>query len=216
MSILKSLNSWGNPQNAFYLLLAIYIAGFIGLRASTTQAIFQALTPLNLLLTGMILFHFETSKNKYYAIFLIISFIFGFGIEVIGVKTGYVFGDYQYSEVLGLQLLSVPLIIGVNWAILIYCSGILAKKMSENIFIQALIAALIMTLLDYFIEPVAVALNFWQWEDTSIPLRNYLAWFVFSYIMVLFYFKIHPNSNNPLAVRLLLILLSFFVLLNFI
>jgi putative membrane protein len=30
-----------------------------------------------------------------------------------------------------------------------------------------------MTALDYFVEPVAMALGFWHWENDVIPLQNY-------------------------------------------
>lgn len=216
MPIAKALNMWVNPRNAFYLLVAIYTAGLIGLSAAQTQSLFQQLTPFNLLLSGMILFHFETTKNKPYFAFLIICIVLGFSIEVIGVKTGFIFGEYNYSNVLGPRLLDVPIIIGLNWVILVYCSGILAKSLVQNIYIRAFIGSSLMTLLDFFIEPVAVALNFWQWEAESIPMKNYLAWFVFSYALVFLYLKILPNSSNPIAIRLLLIIISFFILLNFI
>jgi len=216
MPIAKALNMWVNPRNAFYLLIAIYTAGLIGLSAAQTQSLFQQLTPFNLLLSGMILFHFETTKNKPYFVFLIICIVLGFSIEVIGVKTGFIFGEYNYSNVLGPRLLDVPIIIGLNWVILVYCSGILAKSLVQNIYIRAFIGSSLMTLLDFFIEPVAVALNFWQWEAESIPMKNYLAWFVFSYALVFLYLKILPNSSNPIAIRLLLIIISFFILLNFI
>ena len=215
MSIAKDLSKWVNPKNAFYLLLAMYIAGWIGLQNASSHSIFQELTPLNLLLTGMILFHFETAKNRSYFIFLLTSIILGFAIEVLGVKTGSIFGNYTYSHVLGPHLLDVPLIIGLNWAILIYCSGLFAKRLFKNIFLQALIGACIMTILDFFIEPAAIELNFWRWEGEAIPLKNYLAWFIFSFGMLYFFLRIHPQSKNPIAEKLLAILLAFFILLNF-
>lgn len=215
MSIVKDISNRVKPSYAFYLLLAMYIVGLIGLQSPSTRSIFQDLTPLNLLLTGMILFHFETTKNRKFFIFLLTSMILGFGIEVLGVKTGSIFGSYCYSHVLGTRVFDVPLIIGLNWAILIYCSGLLAKRLAQNIYLQALIGAVIMTMLDFFIEPAAIQLNFWQWESVSIPFKNYLAWFIFSFGMLYFFLRFHPRSENPIAIKLLGILLAFFVLLNF-
>ena len=40
-----------------------------------------------------------------------------------------------------------------------------------------------MVLLDIMIEPVAIELDFWQWEGGNIPLQNYLMWFIVALFM---------------------------------
>jgi putative membrane protein len=40
-----------------------------------------------------------------------------------------------------------------------------------------------MTALDYFVEPVAMALGFWHWENDVIPLQNYMMWFITSLVI---------------------------------
>ena len=39
--------------------------------------------------------------------------------EAIGVNTGLLFGTYEYGANLGFKIFGVPLIIGVNWTVLI-------------------------------------------------------------------------------------------------
>ena len=39
--------------------------------------------------------------------------------EVTTVET--MFGDYSYGKVLGYQVNNVPVIIGINWFLIIYC-----------------------------------------------------------------------------------------------
>ena len=43
----------------------------------------------------------------------------GFGVEVIGVETGLLFGDYEYGSGLGPKVLKVPMLMGVLWWILL-------------------------------------------------------------------------------------------------
>ena len=49
----------------------------------------------------------------------------------------------------------------------------------------ALFPAVLMVLFDLFMEPVAVKLGYWHWAGDTIPLYNYVCWFVISYIFTL-------------------------------
>ena len=47
-----------------------------------------------------------------------------------------------------------------------------------------------MVLLDYLIEPVAVNLKWWYWDNINPPILNFIAWFLISYIIqVIIYFS---------------------------
>lgn len=194
----------------------MHLAGAIGLFFEQSREFFQQLTPFNLLATAAIVFHFEEKKTAPYIFFLLIAFLAGFGIEVAGVKTGAIFGEYRYGATLGVKLLEVPLAIGLNWAVLIYATGMASDRLKLPKLIKAAIAASLMTLLDLLIEPVAIKLDFWDWQSELVPLQNYLAWFVISLILQLIYQNLAFSKNNPLAIRLLYIQAGFFLILNFI
>ena len=164
--MLEKLLSTGlrNQRLATAFLIATHLAGAIGLIYEPTRALFQTLTPLNLLVTAGILFHFEKEKTAHYFIFIIATFLIGFFTEVLGVKTGLIFGDYSYGETLGFKVLNVPLSIGLNWAILIYISGIVSNKLSGNFWLRISIGSFIMVLLDFLIEPAAIDFDFWIWN----------------------------------------------------
>jgi putative membrane protein len=36
---------------------------------------------------------------------------------------------------------------------------------------------------DLVLEPVAIALNYWQWAAVSVPFQNYVAWFVIAAVV---------------------------------
>lgn len=205
-----------NQKNAFYLLLAMHLAGVVGLSIGQTRELFQALTPVNLFLTAAIVLHFEESKSAKYFLFIIITFILGFFVEVLGVKTGIIFGEYEYGSTLGYKFLDVPLAIGLNWVIMVYCTGLFARSVAHQSMPTILVGAGLMTIIDVLIEPVAIQLNFWNWTNGIVPIRNYLGWFVTSLVLQLLFYYLMPKSNNSLAVRLLYILIGFFIALNFI
>lgn len=205
-----------NQKNALALLVAMHMAGVIGLSIESTREIFQLLTPFNLVATAAIVLHFEEFKNKTYFGFIFMCFAIGFGVEVAGVATGIIFGEYSYGPTLGYKLFDVPLLIGVNWIVLSYCTRMAAQRFLTQPLLIALLASAMMVVLDFFIEPVAIKYDFWAWSNESIPLQNYFAWFITSFIIQLIGFKIAPNLNNQLAIKLLVVEVLFFVALNFI
>lgn len=205
-----------NQRIALVVLIAMYLAGVVGLSFESSRELFQSLTPFNLLLTGAIVFHFEEKKTAPYFLYIILVFLFGFGVEVLGVQSGVVFGHYSYGETLGFKVWGVPLAIGLNWAILIYITGFASNAIAKSIWLRCLIGACFMVVLDLLIEPVAIAQDFWNWEKGHIPFKNYVGWFFISYIFQFLFQKLPFSKNNPLAIKLLYIVSLFFVSLNLI
>jgi uncharacterized membrane protein len=197
------------------IVVVFHIVGLIGMKIPSLLPIFQLLTPFHLLVCTTVLLVFHRDWNKNFILFLILSISLGFLSEVLGVKTGFPFGNYYYSEVLGLQLWEVPLIIGVNWFLLVYITGALFHE-KKPFFLAAILGAALLVLIDVLIEPVAVKLNFWQWEDDEIPLSNYIGWFGVAFILQCFYHGLNFQKENPMSDVLIISLIVFFAALNFI
>ena len=157
-----------------YFLILVYVSGSIGFIVN--PLFFSPFTPYTLLLTCFVfLIHSPLNNKKFLFAFFSIAFL-GFIIEVIGVKTGLVFGKYSYGEGLGLKLLEVPLIISINWAMLI-CAGIrIVSGIFANKIVSLFSAAVLVTLIDLLIEQVAPKLDFWQFKGGLPGLHNYLGW----------------------------------------
>lgn len=195
------------------LMAATYLAGVIGLQLSFTRPWFLALTPFNLLLSAAILFSFHKDLNRAFWLFCILSFLTGFFTEVAGVASGLIFGQYSYGNTLGVKWLGVPLIIGINWLMLIYSTGIICSGLKVHFVLKAAAAAFLMVLLDLFIEPVAIASDFWSWETLPVPVQNYVAWFVLSFFLHLLFYSLPFRKENPAAKFLYLFQLVFFMIL---
>ena len=202
-----------NERNAFALLVAMHVAGVFGLSFDETRALFQLLTPFNLIVTAAVLLHFEQEKSKNYLLFIFITFILGYGFEVLGVKTGVIFGEYTYGKTLGFKLFEVPLTIGINWVVLSYLTRGVAARLSSSKILIVILASTLMVLLDLLIEPVAIALDFWQWQENVIPTRNYIGWFLLSCLIQAIGLKIFPKSNNMLSLKLMVLEFLFFAAL---
>ncbi|MFC6996528.1 carotenoid biosynthesis protein [Rufibacter roseus] len=195
---------------AIGVLLLFYSVGFWGLGFSSYKAWFQALVPFNLLLTYTLLFLFHRSWNRSFYLFAATAWLAGMAFEWVGVHTGLMFGEYVYGSTLGWQLWAVPLLIGVNWLMLVYSSGHLLKRLNIHWFFRAILGAGLMVLLDYFMEPVAVHFDFWQWHHEVIPFSNFIGWFLVALLLQIHFHKASFRKNNAIAHWVFLVQLLFF------
>ena len=115
-------------KNIAFLMICIYTVGALGHLHADLKPYFLILTPYNLVLTLVVYLALNAIKLKDIPLLSII-FTIGFFIEVIGVKTGLLFGVYHYGDSLGLKWLNVPLVMGINWILLslLQCWGLPTK-----------------------------------------------------------------------------------------
>jgi putative membrane protein len=98
----------------------------------------------------------------------------------------------------------------------IYCCGVIADRFPFNGWVKAGIGAVLMLLLDAVIEPIAMKMGFWQWENNLIPLWNYGTWFIASFMLLCLYYRLPFQKDNLVATTLYLTLWLFFGFLNFV
>ena len=197
---------------AISLLWLFHISGIIGISLGF-ESWFMPKTSINLLVVlGIVILAYNLLSKKSLALFILIS-ILGFFAEVLGVNYGWFFGNYKYGENLGVKLLGVPLLIGINWGILSLITAKLATVISPklSLFFQAFVGAALMLILDFFMEASAPKFDFWRFENSMVPLSNYIAWFAFAYIfnLILLYFKI--LGNFKIALHIYIAQLIFFI-----
>ena len=197
------------------ILIAFYISGIVGILTKNQTIDFLSLTPLNLLVNAtLLLLNHQKGTNKQWLVFLIIAVI-GYFIEVIGVTTGVIFGDYFYKTTLGWKLFETPLIIGVNWMLLTYGVVYTIGVKIKNTIGIALASAFVLVVLDILIEPVAMKYDFWTWKQAIVPFKNYIAWFFISFILCYIVAHYKSVSKNNFAPYLLVMQFIFFGIFNF-
>ena len=101
------------PENAIYIIAVLHVVGIFGLNSGFRE-FFQLLTPLNLMAAAGLFLYSSNGVNTRAIIGLLTVFACGFGIEWVGVNTGFPFGHYEYGAVLGPKIGNTPVLIGVK------------------------------------------------------------------------------------------------------
>lgn len=203
-----------NKTNISIAVLVIFHAvGIFGIHFFDAGS-FLRLTPFNLLLTLIILL--VNHRDWKHTWVLVLTFILGYLMEVLGVNTGFPFGNYTYGEILGPKVFNTPIMIGVNWLILLYASNSISSRFGLTSITKALGAAFLMVLLDYAIEPVAITYNFWTWQNVDPPLANYISWFLVAFLLSLPWQLTRIPLNKNISIAVYGVELGFFLTLNFI
>lgn len=178
-------------------LIGFYAVGLLLFAFPLTRGLFYIFSPLSLLLVILVVFLEHKKWNPKTVIWFSFVLTLTFLIEVIGVKTGIIFGSYQYDSGLGPKIAGTPLIIGVNWLFLLYATHDIVSRKTKNSMLIIIFAALLMVGYDLIIELAALPMNLWHFKSFYPPLQNFIAWFVISIIFVdgFEFFKIKTNNR---------------------
>jgi putative membrane protein len=172
-------------------------------------------TPMNLLLMALLfiwIFPLNTTRKAVLFAFICIA---GITAEWIGVHTGYLFGSYTYGENLGPKLDGIPFLIGVNWALLSFCSGCVSSNLPIPVIARILFGALVLVGLDFFMEGLAPVLDFWTFQGGMPGPWNYICWFVLAVLFLWGYEKLGIQGNKQFSLHLLGAQFVFFMSLYF-
>ncbi len=192
------------------VLIIFHIIGLIGFSLESTRSLFQQLVPFNLLLAIGLLGYFHRIWTRSFGIFCLLIALAGFGVEVAGIQSGIIFGAYAYDTALGPKIWGTPPMIGINWLMLVYAAGISLQGLRLPKWALAAAGASLLVLLDFIMEPVAIAFDFWHWMEADIPLQNYIAWWAIAWLMLMYFLYLPIKKQNPLAGVLLVIQFVFF------
>lgn len=210
-------------------LIWIYAVGLAGMLIPYTRYYFMLITPVNLLVvTGLLFYNHRRWDVRTVFSFTLIG-ILSFFIEALGVNTGLIFGEYSYGRTLGPALLNTPLMIGLNWVLLVYLCHSVSVMIFEKLprgsagfrlygkapsLLVAFTGGILMVVYDIILEPAAIQLDMWTWMGNGIPLQNYVAWFLFSFVFILFIGLSRIDTRNKTALPLYLLQLAFFLILD--
>lgn len=193
--------------------IVFYAVGITGMLIPFTFLLFTRLIPFALLLSSaaLVLFHSEFDfKTKFVFTAICVS---AFIIEAIGVNTGAIFGLYSYGKSLGLSVFNTPVIIGLNWLLLVYLTSSVMEKTKWPVVLQVPVAAMLMVGYDLIVEQVAPALDMWHWAENVAPLKNYLAWFILALVFHALIKIFRIKTENRLAAAILICQTVFFLVL---
>jgi putative membrane protein len=165
-------------------MIFLFASGLVAHAVPSLRPLTASTTDLFLLLiNGTLLWLIVRNNSDNRLWFWSLSvYVFTFTVEAVGVATGAVFGEYAYGAGMKVQWIGVPLVIALNWTLLTLGVNDLASRITSSPWLRAAAAALLIAAYDWFIEPVAIGLDYWQWSTGSdIPVQNYVAWAVVAF-----------------------------------
>jgi bisanhydrobacterioruberin hydratase len=202
-------------KGAIVIIILFHLVGLVGFCVPALQPLFKQLVPYHLLLMLLVIIASHKWLDAKFFIFIILIAAFGFTAEWLGVHKYWLFGDYSYGPTLGFKLFDIPLLIGVNWFLLVYGVGVTMQySRLRNSLVRILLAAAVLVLLDLLIEPVAISFDYWSWLSAGIPLKNYGCWFGLSVLLLSLFELFGFKKQNMAAPVLLITQFVFFGVLN--
>tara|TARA_B100001057_G_scaffold498526_1_gene605784 strand:- start:192 stop:827 length:636 start_codon:yes stop_codon:yes gene_type:complete len=204
-----------NKKISIIIIWLFHLSGLLGL-LYIDKNLFASLTPLNLFISTTLLFINQTNatRMKFFIVFAI--FFVGMIAEILGVQYGLIFGNYEYGNNLGLKLLGVPILIGFNWVVLtVICGSISHKIFKKSKILAVIFGVVLMLMVDLTLEPIAPALDYWEFSGSKAPLQNYIGWGITSLITQTLYQYFYKTKEFIFSVNLFIAQFLFFLGFNF-
>lgn len=198
---------------AIFLVWLVHISGLIGISMGH-EDFFIPKTPASLGLVFLVTLSAVDWKKIRLKYMTVIAFGTGMLVEYLGTNHGLLFGTYTYGANLGPKILGVPWMIGVNWAMLLLLTGVIAERIAKHWIWRVIIGAGGMVLLDLFIEPLAPVFDYWLFEGGIAPLQNYVAWFIIAGLLHYLFCHWKLKGDVFIALHLFAAQMVFFIGLN--
>jgi putative membrane protein len=201
---------------SFWFLLALYTAGRI-------LQVYPGRLPMLAVITMHVvppIFFTLIHGARFYRwrgilAFIAITLVVGNAFENLGVHTGFPFGDYYFTNLMGPKVLVVPILLGLAYVGMAYLSWTLARLILGGmqvplarlrIFTLPLVAALIMVSWDLSQDPIwSTILRAWIWPRGGpyfgVPLSNFFGWYLtvfLIYLLFALYLRGRSINTKPL------------------
>jgi putative membrane protein len=134
--------------------------------------------------------------------------------ECLSLRTGFPFGHYYFTDLMGPKILEVPVLLVLAYLGIGYCSWVLGVVLlgyrtralsTAGVFVLALVASTVMTAWDLSMDAIWSTLDrAWIWRDGGmffgVPLSNFAGWFFTAFLFYLafaIYCRMNPPSTLP-------------------
>jgi uncharacterized membrane protein len=145
--------------------------------------------------------------------FFTITFLVSWSSEAASIATGFPFGDFRYTGLLGPKIGTVPMAVMPAY----FVAGYLAWTMStvflanlgtgierRNLLLVPFIASFVMVMWDFCLDPIRSTIDgAWVWEGGGayygVPISNYFGWcltvFIIFQVFALYLYKFSRNER---------------------
>lgn len=168
------------------------IVGFIGIKAGI-------LVPFLGISLGIFVFMHGTAHFGIRNVLSLIGIgmMVSFFYEGLSIATGFPYGVYHYTELLGPKLMGFPVVVMFAYGLVAYVFWVVAKSLIGNfgnriegasIILIPLMASALLTSWDYVLDPIFASINnAYIWNEPGsyfgVPFSNYLGWYLATYTM---------------------------------
>lgn len=137
-----------------------------------------------------------------------LMYVFAIVLENLAITTGFPYGKFVYGSFIGQMIGHVPWIVGFAWTPILFGAVSLTHKyLGHTSYINLFFTtAVLMTTLDFVLDPGSVALGFWVWENTvgfyGVPWSNFVGWVLSSFVAaaaVHFFLKVKKLERVSLS-----------------
>jgi len=136
-------------------------------------------------------------------------------MENLGVLTGFPFGHYYFTDVMGPKFFAVPMLLGLAYVGMGYLSWMLARLIlggaripltGSRVVTVPLVAGFIMVAWDICMDPIwSTIVHAWIWRQGGayfgVPVSNFLGWYLtvfLFYQLFAVYLRGRATYNGPL------------------
>lgn len=196
------------------IFIRFYLVGLLLYMIPYTRSLFISITSLSLFFTIALVLLFQRDwriKTVIWFAFIVLS---SFLIEMLGVESGELFGQYRYERGLAPMINGTPLIIGFNWLFLVYASNNIVRIFDSRAWVRILSGSLLMIFYDLILEWVAPYMAMWHFQLGYPPFQNFLVWFLAALLYHTGFEVLKIKSDNLPARFLFGIQILFFVLIG--
>jgi len=145
-------------------------------------------------------------------VFFSLCLVVGNVFENVGVRTGFPYGHYYFTDLMGPKIFAVPILLGLAYVGMGYVSWTLGRLIlrdmknplvRRHVLTLPLVASFIMVAWDLSQDPVwATIQHSWIWLQGGayfgVPVSNFFGWYLTVYgIYQLFALYLHRRSIDP-------------------
>jgi uncharacterized membrane protein len=128
----------------------------------------------------------------------------GLLVEAVGMHTGVPFGAYAYTGDLGAEVLGVPAIVPLAWAMMAWPALVVGRALARRLPV-ALVGGVALAAWDLFLDPQMVDAGHWTWAHPQpalplvpgVPLTNYAGWLLVAVVIVGTLHRALPRHDRP-------------------
>ena len=150
-----------------------------------------------------------------FAIFGVLALL----IETSAIVTGFPYGHFGYSGLLGYKLFGyTPWTVALAWTPLVLAVYAVARRTVGNAILRIVLIAVFLVVFDLVIDPGAVKIGFWRYEGGGqfygVPVSNFIGW-IFSGVIAGIVIEIFTAIRKPLLPAPAQLVSSAFFLLSY-